>query len=230
MISRMGIVKRKEGMSTEQFRKHWKDVHAPIVGKMTGIRHYHQSFVVNDQQLGIGFAARSPLEMDGLSELWFDDMYSMQQGITSQAEAAQGDLKLFTEGSSPVIAMFKRVVVPKPEGFTKPTIKRVTFLKRKPEISAEQFQYEWIVPHAEMVKTMPHVVSYFQNVILDRYVNGQSVPYEQFPFDGVVEFEFENVELLEACFASPQYTTTSAHGKTFLETMTTFLVEESAIF
>lgn len=227
MISRMGIVKRKDGMDKEEFHKIWRQDHAPIVQKMTDIRHYHQNLVVNDQQLGIGFADRSPVEMDGLAELFFDDMYSMEQGMASQQEAAQADMKKFI-GASTIITAFKRMVVEFPADWKKPFIKRVTFLKRQPQVTAEEFQYEWTVVHAKLVNTLPHVLSYNQNVILGRYVNGQSAPYEAFPFDGVVEFKFENVEKLEACFASPEYATTKAHGQTFLDTMTTFLVEEEA--
>jgi uncharacterized protein (TIGR02118 family) len=225
----MGVIKRKEGLDKEQFREIWRERHAPIVEKMTGIRHYHQNFVVNDQQLGIGFAGRGPIEMDGLSELWFDDLYSMEHGIASQKDAAEADLKTFTGGST-VIAAFKCMVVEFPKDWNKPVIKRITFLKRQPQITPEQFQYEWTVVHAKLVNTMPHVLGYNQNVILGRYINGDYAPYEQFPYDGVVEFKFENVEKLEACFASPEYAETRAHGETFLDTMTTFLVEESVIF
>ena len=49
------------------------------------------------------------------------------------------------------------------------------------------------------------------------------------PYDGIVEMWFESVEQLEECFASANYKYTSFHGKDFLDTMTTFLVEETSI-
>lgn len=228
MITRMGIVRKKDSFTPEQFVKHWKEVHGPIVADMTHIRRYHQNLVVNNSQLGIGFATRSNIIADGFSELWYDDFYEMNEGMASQGAAAKADLAIFTEPAV-VVTMFKRVVVPVPGDWNKPFIKRITFLKRNPAVSPEDFQWEWLGPHAEMVKTMPNVIGYNQNVIIDRMVGGKSIPYADFPFDGVVEFWFENVAKLEESFASPEYAVTSAHGKTFLDTMTTFLVEPIVI-
>ncbi|XOO20041.1 EthD family reductase [Edwardsiella ictaluri] len=99
MITRMGIVSRRQDLSHEQFLHHWREVHAPIVCAMTGIRRYQQNRVVDYRQHGIQFAhdEHETLKADGFSELWFDDLYAMQRGITSQADAAQGDLALFTQ-------------------------------------------------------------------------------------------------------------------------------------
>lgn len=224
----MGIVHKRDDFTKERFVKHWAEVHAPIVERMSHLRRYHQNVVVDESQLGIGFATRSSLSADGFSELWYDDMYEMNEGMASQGEAAKADLALFTVPGV-VITMFKRVVIPVPADFDRPFIKRITFLKRSPSVSAETFQWEWLGPHADMVKTMPNVIGYNQNVILDRTLNGKSVGYADFPFDGIVEFWFESKEKLEESFASPEYAVTSAHGKTFLDTMTTFLVEPKVI-
>lgn len=228
MISRMGIMHKRDGMSADDFNKHWHDVHGPIVTRMDGIRRYHQNIVVDDRQLGIGFATRDTLTADGFSELWYDDIHAMNKGMASQAQAAQADMPLFVKDAT-IVVMLKRVVIPVAADDTRPLIKRFTFLRRKPEVTAERFQWEWMEPHAEMVKKMPHVVGYSQNLILDRIVGGMSVPYEEFPYDGVVEFKFENVDMLEKSFASPEYAVTGAHGKTFIGTMTTFLVKEVPI-
>ena len=228
MISRYGIMQKRDDMTTEQFAKHWKEVHGPIVTKMDGIRHYRQNLVTNTSQLGIGFATRSPLVADGFSELCYDSIADMEKGMASQATDAQADIPLFLKDCQMVVAL-KRKVIPVPDNYPRPLIKRMTFLKRKPEISAEAFVWEWLGLHAEMVKFMPYVVGYHQNVIVDRIIGGKSVSYDQLPYDGIVEFWFENVEQLEACFASPAYSYTGTHGKPFLDTMTTFLVEETPI-
>ncbi|WFN95642.1 EthD family reductase [Edwardsiella ictaluri] len=231
MITRMGIVSRRQDLSHEQFLHHWREVHAPIVCAMTGIRRYQQNRVVDYRQHGIQFAhdEHETLKADGFSELWFDDLYAMQRGITSQADAAQGDLALFTQ-FCPVLILLKREVIPLPDGHpTHPLLKRITFLRRKTGISAETFQKEWFGPHAEMVKQMPGVVGYNQNIILDRLMDGVSVPYDGYPYDGIVEFWFADLASLEASFASPAYALTAAHGQTFIATMTTFLVETASI-
>lgn len=228
MITRMGIVQKKEAMSEAQFFRHWAEIHAPIVCAMSHLRRYQQNRVVERLQRGIPFAPRDTLNADGFSELWFDDLYDMQQGIGSQADAARRDLALFTQ-SCPVVILFKRVVIPVATEITRPLLKRITFLKRKAEISADIFQSEWLGPHAELVKTMPGVMGYHQNLILDRLIDGVSVPWADFSCDGVVEFWFDDLASLDACFASSAYARTAEHGQTFIDTMTTFLVESHSI-
>ena len=228
MITRFGLVQKREDMTLEQFNKHWQEKHGPIVAGMDSIRHYRQNLVTNATQLGIGFSTRSPITVDGFSELCWDNAHDMNKGIASQAEAAQADLKLFTKQSQ-ILVTLKRKVIPFRENYPHPLIKRMTLLKRNPEMSSERFDWEWLGLHGEMVKFMPNVVAYHQNVILDRIIDGKSVSYDEMPYDGIVEMWFESVEQLEECFASANYKYTSFHGKDFLDTMTTFLVEETSI-
>lgn len=230
MITRMGIVTRRQDLNQERFLHHWREVHAPIVCAMTGLRRYQQNRVIDCHQHGIHFAQdeHDTLKVDGFSELWFDDLHAMQRGIASQAAAAQADLSLFAQ-TCPVVILLKRAVVTLPTPPSANWIKRITFLRRRAEISAETFQNAWFGPHAEMVKQMPGVIGYNQNMIVDRWINGVSVPYEDYPYDGIVEFWFADLASLEASFASPAYAQTAAHGQTFIATMTTFLVETTSI-
>ena len=40
MIKRMGFVRRKDGMSHDDFVSHWLNVHAPLAAKAPGLRRY----------------------------------------------------------------------------------------------------------------------------------------------------------------------------------------------
>lgn len=66
MIKRITLIYRKEGLSVEQFRQHWREVHGPLAARTPGLRRYIQHHVVD---------TRSPsnvLRPDGIAELWFD--------------------------------------------------------------------------------------------------------------------------------------------------------------
>jgi len=68
MIKRLTLIYRKDGMTVEQFRAHWRDVHGPIAARTAGLRRYVQHHVVD---------TRSPsnvLRPDGIAELWFDSV------------------------------------------------------------------------------------------------------------------------------------------------------------
>jgi hypothetical protein len=45
------------------------------------------------------------------------------------------------------------------------------------------------------------------------------------PIDGIVELWFENTETLNSAFASPQGVKTMQHATTFIDEITTFLVD-----
>ena len=74
MIKAFGIMKRKEGLSREQFLQHWKEIHAPLFlsKSVPGLRRYAQHHPA--QVTKPGFDA----DIDGILELEFDDLESAQ--------------------------------------------------------------------------------------------------------------------------------------------------------
>jgi len=76
---------------------------------------------------------------------------------------------------------------------------------------------------------MPGVIGYTQNIIIDRIIKGQETTYDDIPFDGLVEFWFESKESIEQAFYSPEGQKTMKHSESFLEEITTFLVQNHTI-
>ena len=46
MIKSISLLVRKDGMTHEQFVKHWFEIHAPLAVKVSGIWRYVQSHIV----------------------------------------------------------------------------------------------------------------------------------------------------------------------------------------
>jgi uncharacterized protein (TIGR02118 family) len=224
----MGLLQKRADVDTHEFRAHWRTGHGSLASKLPGLRRYHQNHVVDRQQLGITYA-RSSIELDGFSELWFDDVPSMQAAFKNEKQVNElaedegrfiGDLKL--------ISAIQHVVIPKPASI--PLIKRMTTLKRRPDISAEKFAEEWFDIHSVLVKRLPQVKGYTQNLIFDRsHGRGKSAKYEELPIDGIVELWFSDVDSLNAGFASDAGKTLMTHAIEFIADMSTFLVETHEI-
>lgn len=105
-------------------------------------------------------------------------------------------------------------------------LKRMSFLKRRADVTPEQFAYEWNVRHAALVKTLPGVLGYRQNLITHRESpKGNVVGYDGLPIDGIVELWFENADTFNAAFSSPQGVQTMQHAMTFIDEMPAILVE-----
>jgi uncharacterized protein (TIGR02118 family) len=100
MVKAVYMVARRPGLTIEQFQKHWLEVHGPLVARVPGLRRYVQNHAV---RAGYGVL---PMTHDGFSELWFDDLASLQQAATTpQWLAARDDARtLFAEPVGLVIA------------------------------------------------------------------------------------------------------------------------------
>ena len=73
------FLNKRAGISRDEFRRYWREVHGPLGAKMPGVRKYIQNHAVAD---GAPF--------DGFAEMWFDDTATMQAAFASPESAAAG--------------------------------------------------------------------------------------------------------------------------------------------
>jgi uncharacterized protein (TIGR02118 family) len=224
VIVRMGLLEKRPDIDTNEFRKLWRDGHGPVAKKLPGLRRYHQNHVVDRAQRGITYT-RGGLDFDGFSELWFDDMPSMRAAFANEGQVKElGEDEAHFIGEMKLITAVQHVVIPKPAGV--PLIKRMSTLKRRPDVSAEKFKEEWFDVHSVLVKRLPQVKGYTQNLIFDRsFGRSKSARYEELPIDGIVELWFTDVDSLNAGFASDAGKTLMTHATEFIAEISTFLVE-----
>ena len=70
MIKCFAMIKRNPNLTQDEFLRHWKEVHAPIVEQIPGLRRYVQSHPVKIP----GVIS----EIDGIAETWWDNVESFQ--------------------------------------------------------------------------------------------------------------------------------------------------------
>ena len=223
MIVRMGLLQKRADIDQQEFRTHWRTGHGALAAKLPGLRRYHQNHIVDRTQRGITYA-RDGLDFDGFSELWFDDLPAMQAAFAAdEVKALADDEDRFISGLKLITAV-QHVVIPTPTDV--PLIKRMTTLKRRPDVSAEKFQEEWFDVHSVLVKRLPQVKGYTQNLIFDRsHGRGKPATYDELPIDGIVELWFTDTDSLNEGFASDAGKTLMTHATEFIAAMSTFLVE-----
>jgi uncharacterized protein (TIGR02118 family) len=81
MIKAIYLIRRRAGMSPEDFHRYWREVHGPIAARIPGLRRYVQCHTV--APTGVGTS-----EYDGAAEAWFDDIEAVRQAVASQEYAA----------------------------------------------------------------------------------------------------------------------------------------------
>lgn len=85
MIKVLSLMKRREGLSIQEFRKWAVEEHTQIGKRMPAIRHYKMSVVTDDNAEG---------PYDAVSELYFDDAATFKAALDSPVGAEAGaDIK-----------------------------------------------------------------------------------------------------------------------------------------
>ncbi|GKY86580.1 EthD family reductase [Sinisalibacter aestuarii] len=221
MITRIGLLMRNENMTPEEFDRHWRDIHGPLGAALDGLKsYYHHTVIERGDHPILG-----PWDLDGLSELDFEDDETMKAAFASDAgQLAKEDLALLLSDMR-ILVCERHVIVPMAPD-AKPGLKRMTLIRRKPGMSDEAFRHEWLDVHAEMMRKWPNVLGYNQNLVIDRFHKStvESASPEEVPIDGIVEIWFENEEKAAEANESQIVQDTLAHARDFLSEITPFLV------
>jgi uncharacterized protein (TIGR02118 family) len=112
MVKSLSLLVRKDGMTHEQFMKHWVEIHAPLALEVPGLRRYVQSHIQEGRRRpdipDIGVA------VDGIAETWYDDAEAMARAIaTPQMRALHADGARFI-GRIQTFVVHEHVVIPTP--------------------------------------------------------------------------------------------------------------------
>ncbi len=222
MQGRMGLLNKKPDWSTERFRARWRDHHAALARQLPGLRSYVQNHVTDRAQRGIA-SARGPEELDGFSQLTFDDAPAMRAAMaTAVGPQLVADEQHFIGRLRIVTVDSHTVVLPPPDGTA---LKRMSLLRRRSDVTPEVFAREWREVHGPLVRRMPGILGYRQNLITGRESpKGTPVGHEDLPLDGIVELWFADTASIDVAVGGGRGQETMAHAQTFIGEITTYLV------
>lgn len=97
------------------------------------------------------------------------------------------------------------------------TIKRITYLERRDDLTPAQFSEHWRTTHAEIARDLPAVTSYRQNHVAD--VVARPTDGEPYAVDGIVELWFGDGDGFDAGYESDVATRLTADEPNFLQGM-----------
>jgi uncharacterized protein (TIGR02118 family) len=229
MIIRMGLLTRRQGMSMTDFSNYWRDTHGPLAcSNIPNLKSYVQNHVTDQIQRGIDFK-RGPLSFDGFSQLGFDSLTDMRSQMGhSVVEALIADEANFLNDIT-VITTLRNVVVQPPKSGK--FVKRMSTLRKRPDVTMPEFQRQWFNEHSYLVKRIPGLLGYRQNLVIDRQKSrtADSDDGMSLGIDGIVELWFEDVDAIERGFRSDRGRTTMMHAQEFISEISTFMVDATEI-
>ena len=87
MIKLIALLKRKPGLTREEFADRWLNDHIKLSSKMPGLRGYRVNIAIDHQPDGDGV---EPI-YDGTAELWWDSIEAMEAAFDSQEGKNAGE-------------------------------------------------------------------------------------------------------------------------------------------
>jgi len=111
MVKLIALLKRKPGMSKEEFAQRWLNEHIKLSTRMPGVRGYRINIATDYQPEGTGV---EPI-YDGTAEMWWDSIEAMEAAFaTDEGKIAGEDADEFADVRIHIYTE-ENVIVPGPE-------------------------------------------------------------------------------------------------------------------
>lgn len=169
MIRLVFALRRKAGLSREEFQEYWLRKHAPLVAGFAGdldILRYVQTHATDDEASAAAQKARGAMEpgYDGVAELWWASEPDLAANLGTEPVRAAGAALLEDEAqfidlpNSPLWFAYEYPQInPSPENVVarvKSNVVRVFFpLRHKASLTEEQARHYWLTHHGPIVRS-----------------------------------------------------------------------------
>jgi uncharacterized protein (TIGR02118 family) len=200
------LMKRRAGLSVDDFQSHLRTQYGPLAAKGPGLRRYVQSCAL------VQGYAKGELLFDAAGEMWFDSADAYENYLGSpQFAAARTDESAFLDRPRTVV-MPVDVHVIKDGAIPDNAVKNIEFVNRRPGMALEPFRAYWRDVHGPLAATIPVLHRYEQNhLALSEYDKNDWPPY-----DGLAITWFASTADMKRGTTTPEYAATRADEAHFL--------------
>ena len=205
MIKLVCFLRRKPGMSRDDFHGHWLESHGPLIARTPELAQHLVRYEQN-HRLDADYARDPEGEpgFDGATVQWLDSFRSFTEFVRepAYAELIAPDEASFLDRDSLTLLFTDDDDVKIAGARTKAEVKLLCLIARKPGLTPEAFHEHWAGPHArifqETAELSRHIVGYHQSHRLakdyDRDAEG---------FDGLAEQWYESLAHFQQMVAEP---------------------------
>ena len=206
MVKVVTFLKRKAGMSVEDFQSYWRTRHPEVVVRLPGVQRYVQSHT-----LASAYRKGEPI-YDGIAEVWAENTDALR-AMTKNPENAkvQADEAQFIDRARMGFLVTEEQAVV--EGtVAAEAVKAVEFLTRKAGTAVEEFQRHWRERHAKILAGIPGLRRCVLSATRRSAYEAGRVPAH----DGVTSMWFDSADALRSAASSPDYAAAVADRERFL--------------
>lgn len=193
MIHLIFLFKRRADLDRQTFLRHWRNVHAPLVEQLPGVRRYVQNATLPVQ-------GQLP-PFDGVAEIWVENEAAATtlRHCREYHEGVLADEHNFVDIEQVVrLQTVDHVVLAgAPVRRDDPLPKRMTFFKRKAGLTRDELLRYWRGVHGPLAASAPGPRRYVQSAVLpSAYEQGEP------RFDGVAQIWFDDGAALQTLVES----------------------------
>lgn len=211
MIKTIALINRIDGISHEEFAMHYEEIHAPLALKhLKSIKSYTRNHVVSA-------LVKAKLPFDCVTQFWFE---TIEDAIKVQefSQSAEGqvvrddEMKFLDRAKTLAFLVEERSSDLEASFIPSETVKAIAIIKRKPDITRDQFIDHYEYEHAPLI--MQHskgLFSYKRNYVLPMGDEPQ--------FDSLTELWFRDKESYDDTMAFRL----SASGRVIADDEATFI-------
>ena len=191
MIAAISLMRRRDDVSLPAFRRHWLDVHGPLVCGFPGLRHYVQCHVLESPATN---AMARAMRIDGFPMLVFDtDADRVRAHGSPEMAACNVDSRLFIGAVARIIAEQTDVVPIMPAAAGRMRL-IVVHLQGTGEAVIDR--------DLQRLRVLPRLCGLRRYRVLEQGRSPNSViPHLQVPAAGLAEAWFESLVDLECAVA-----------------------------
>lgn len=205
MFKLIELFKRKPGLSVEEFQRHWRFIHAPLVAHASQIRRH----VVSCPLLQ-GYR-KGELLFDGIAETWFGSAAACDayRDDSAYSVIAADEAEFVDRSRTVLIAVDVHVI--KDGATSRDGIKNIEFINRRLGMTPARFSSYWRDVHGPIASRIPGIERYEQNHLREN-THAAAAP----SFDGIAVAWFPSTAEMKSGASAPEYAATRADEPNFL--------------
>lgn len=212
MLTKFTLLKRRDDLTQAQFSHHWRTEHARVLVEEGGHQRYNRRYVQNHFIHGsaLGFCSTA---FDGAAQMTPHSGASVTSGFQEDPlylKVVRPDEARFLDVANCAVLYCEGRSFS--DGPDSGATKLLALLKRKHDLTREDFTTHWCDRHAALVRSVPefwrHVRGYTQHYVIPAATRGMASGERDVHasgYDGVVELRFDSVAALVAAFSEPRY-------------------------
>ena len=191
MIAAISLMRRRVDVDLAAFRRHWLDIHGPLVCRFAGLRHYVQDHVIESPVMN---ALAREMRIDGFPILTFDNDADRQRAHGSAEMAACNvDSRSFIGAVSRVMCE-PRIVVP-----VAPDAGRMKLIALLPGDTPDDVAIDRYAANAQSLPGLRGLILY--RVLQQGAAPNSTIPHLPVTVAGFAELSFTSLVDLECAGA-----------------------------